>query len=486
MNSKLPQILLRLLPVLVLVILIASSCKKKTDDFDVSSSISFSDDTIMFDTVFTTIGSSTEFFMIYNHSDKPISISKVYLARGAGSNFRINVDGLSGVSFTDVEIEANDSLFAFVEVTVDPNGGTTPLLITDSIVFETNGHIQDIDLVAYGQDAYFIIANRNIQGLPPFRIVAGEGVDTTWDNTKPIVVYGYAVVDSTAILRIEKGTKIYFHSNSGLWTYIGGTLYVNGKKDEPVIFQGDRLESSYKNTPGQWDRVWLNESPNTHEINYAILRNGFIGFQTEPLGANNWNCKVNINNSIVENMSGAGILSRTSIINGENLLITNCQQYALALTMGGKYSFIHSTIANYWNYSIRKSPSVYINNYYKDGNNVVYPFDLLGADFTNCIVYGDLDNEFLLDSITSGAFNFYVDHCLIKTESSTIQTSLWNSILKNIDPQFFDYQGKDFHLSSTSPALGFGKPTSVLLDIEGESRDPSTPTLGAYEIPGTN
>lgn len=463
-----------------ILFLISAGCKKTETDYDNKSNLSFSADTIAFDTVFTTIGSSTEYFMIYNNSDKPILISKVYLAEGSSSNFRINIDGLSGFSLTDIEILPNDSLFAFVEVTVDPNGGNTPLLITDSIVFETNGIIQDIDLVAYGQDAFFIIANINIQGLPPYKIVAGEGVDTTWDNTKPIVIYGYAVVDSAAILRISKGTKIYFHKNSGLWSYIGGTLYVNGTKDEPVVFQGDRLDNYYKDVAGQWDRIWLNESPNQHQINYAIIKNGFIGIQSEPLGSNSWNCNLKLENSIIQNMSGAGLLSRTAIITSANLIVSSCQQYAIALTMGGLYSFTHATIGNYWSNTVRKSSSVYVNNYYKDGNNIIYPFDLLGADFTNCIIYGNLENEFLVDSVSNADFNFNVFNCFVKTNINT-NTSQWVSIYKNIDPQFVDYQVYDFHPKVTSPVFTTGKPTSVLFDIEGENRSSTTPTPGAYE-----
>lgn len=486
MNSKiLFKGLYKYFFLLLLSVAIFAGCKKNSTDFDTSSSLYFSTDTITFDTVFTTIGSSTEYFMIYNQSNKPVNISKIYLAGGAGSNFRINIDGLTGSYLQDLEIEPNDSLFAFVEVTVDPNGLNTPLLITDSLIFETNGHVQDIDLVAYGQDAYFIIADHHVNGLPPYKIVAGEGVDTTWDNAKPIVVYGYAIIDSTATLRITKGTNIYFHSNSGLWSYIGGNLIVTGTKDEPVIFQGDRLEAVYQNIPGQWDRIWINESSKIHKIDYAIIRNGFIGIQSEILGGSGLNCQIQIQNTKIENMSGAGILSRTSIIDGYNLLISNCQQYAAALTMGGLYQFIHSTFANYWSGSVRQTPAVYLNNYFMDGKNVVYPFALVQADFVNCIIYGNLENEFLPDSVQGAAFEFHIRNSFIKTNINTQSTSRFSSVFKNTDPLFIDYYNNDYHLDAASSAFSKGKPTSVLFDLDGEARDALTPTPGAYEKQGS-
>jgi len=476
--------LLHIIPAVVLALVISfwlSSCHKNDIGFDTNAQLVFSTDTITFDTVFTTIGSSTEYFMIRNTSNKPVNISKIYLAGGQSSNFRINIDGLSGVSFTDMELPANDSLYAFVEVTVDPNGGNTPLLITDSIVFETNGHIQDIDLVAFGQDAYFILANRHIQGLPPFNIVAGEGVDTTWTNAKPIVVYGFAVVDSTAILRIQEGTKIYFHNNSGLWVYKGGCLKVTGTKDNPVVFQGDRTESYYADVPGQWDRIWLNEGSIDNEINHAIIRNAFIGLQTEILQQDMGN-KLILQNTLIENISGAGLLSRYYTIDAENVVIANCQQYNLALTMGGNYSFKHSTLVNYWSYSVRQTPTLYFNNYFKDGNEVVYPFDLAKADFVNCIIYGNGDDEILADSSKSGGnFNYLFDHCLVKTTLAVSNPNHWQFIYRNQDPLFVDKYENDYHILTGSPAIGKGLGGVVPIDIEGITRDMNTPNLGAYE-----
>jgi hypothetical protein len=467
-----------------LFVLFATSCNKDDSYIETAVDLRFSTDTILFDTVFTTIGSSTQQLIVTNPEDDNLRISRIRLAGGAASNFRINVDGQSGTDFRDVEIAPRDSIYIFVEVTVDPNNSNNPMIVTDSIVFETNGNLQDVDLIAYGRDAYFIVADKSIGNLH-YKIVAREGKDTTWTKDKPIVIYGYAVVDSTAWLKIEAGTEIYFHNNSGLWIYKGGRLTVNGTLNEPVIFQGDRPEEYYEDLPGQWDRIWINESDVQSSINYAIIRNGFIGLQTEILQDVMAVNKLELKNTIIENMSGAGILSRYYSIDAENVVITNCQQYCAALTMGGSYEFRHSTFGNYWSYSTRKTPSLYFNNFYQDPNTLkIYPFDLVQANFRNCIIYGNLDEEVIPDNSSQGGqFKFMFDHVLLKTQQNTSDPNHWSAVTKNQDPLFEDTDKNDLHLKSTSAAADKGKANvPPPLDLDGNQRNTNSPDLGAYEI----
>ncbi len=467
---------------LFIVLFTTSSCKKAEQFAEGNVNLKFSTDTILFDTLFTTIGSSTYTLIVSNMEDEKVNISQLYLGGGAQSNYRMNVDGISAYKLNNIEIPAHDSIYIFVEVSIDPNSGTGPMLVTDSIVFETNGNIQDVNLIAYGIDAYFILPNRHISGLPPFNIVAGENTDTVWTNDKPIVIYGYAVVDSTANLTIEEGTKIYFHNNSGLWIYKGGSLKVLGTKNSPVIFEGDRPEKYYEDIPGQWDRIWINEGSIDNEINYAIIKNGFIGIQAEILQQDMGN-KLKIKNTIIENMSGVGILSRAQNIDAENLLIANCKQYNLALTMGGDYEFRQCTFANYWSYSIRKTPILYINNYYKDANDHILPFNLNKANFYNCIIYGNNEEEIVLDNNSQGGiFNFLIDHALIKSTINTSNNSLWLGIIKNQTPDFKDISNNNYHLGDNSAAIESGK-AGILpnKDIDGISRDAIHPDLGVYE-----
>lgn len=463
----------------IMLVIVMANCKKSEDFTDSPVSLKFSTDSVLFDTVFTTVGSSTQWLKVYNPTSKDVKINSIRLAGGENSFFRINIDGSPATSLNNIELMAKDSIFIFVEVTVDPNNSNNPLIVVDSILFNTNGKMQDIKLAAWGQDAHFIVADTHIEGLPDYKIVAGEGETTTWTNDKPYVVYGYAVVDSTGILNINQGVQVHFHDGSGLWVYKGGALKVNGTQEAPVVFQGDRLENYYKDVPGQWDRIWLNEGSINNEIHYAIIKNGFIGIQAETLQENMGNGLI-IDNTIIQNMSGAGILARTYAIDATNMVIADCKQYLAALTMGGSYTFRHSTFANYWDHSIRQEPSIFINNYFVY-EQVAYPIDLVNAYFGNCIMYGSNSSEVMLDKNNDAVFNPLFENCLVKSDTGL--GNAFRNCIKNEDPLFVDTDKEDYSLQENSPAIDAGKDSIANLfqyDINGNMRYPE-PDLGAYE-----
>ena len=466
-----------------LFILFLFSCKKDEDIITGSfDNVSFSTDTVMFDTVFTTVGSITKQLKIYNNNDSKIKIDNISIKNGQSSLYRMNVDGIASTSVNDVEIGANDSLFIFVKVTVDPNDDNSPFVVDDRILFRTNGSEADVDLVAWGQNANYIIADTYVQGLPPYKIVAHEFSDTTWTNEKPFLIYGYAVVDSNATLRIQAGTQIHFHNNAGLWIYKGGSLKVNGTLEEKVVFQGDRLDMAYRDVPGQWDRIWINEGSVDNEINYAVIRNGFIGIQAETLQEYMGN-QLTISNTVIENMTGMGIFSRYYVIEASNVVVNNCEAYGVALTLGGYYDFKQCTFANYWSQSIRQNPNLYMNNYYLDTNDVPQAFDMY-AYFNNSIIYGRNDEEIGMESDEGAVFDYYFDHVLLKTEMDIADPDHFASCFKNEDPLFVNPDNFNYELDTLSPAIDKGSveiAQQVPLDLNGINRTES-PDLGAYEF----
>jgi hypothetical protein len=475
---------------LALTAIIAGACRKdhKIDD-NPSLKLSFSTDSIIFDTVFTTVGSITRYLTVYNTHDKALNISSIRLLGGEGSNYRINVDGQPAVQENDVEIAGKDSLFVFVRVTIDPTSGTTPFVVSDRIAFLTNGNEQDIVLAAWGQDAHYIIADKTLGNLK-YKIVAAEDSAVTWPADKPYLVYGYAVVDSTGSLTIEAGARIHFHNQSGLWVYKGGNLKVNGTAEAPVYFQQDRLEPYFRDLPGQWDRIWLNEGSVNNEINHAVIRNGFIGLQAETLQEPMGN-QLLLTNTIIENMSGIGILGRYYAITGINNVVANCGQLGLLL-QGGLYDFRHCTFANYFKDGVRQEPNLAATNYYLDPNEVLYVYGL-DAYFGNSIIYGNRTEEILLDSADEGTMNYVFDHCLLKTERSIADQALFPGSIRNEDPTFVDPDHNNMALDSLSTGIDLGAvevitsspyPTVIDKDILGVSRS-ATPDLGAYEyVPG--
>ena len=469
--------------ILISISAVFFSCRKDMIITDPSATISFSSDTIIFDTVFTTIGSSTKWLKVYNNHKRSIVISSISLAGEPSSNFRINVDGVPANTVRDLEIKSGDSLFIFIEVTVDPNGLNSPLVITDSIIFSTNGNIQDVDLVAWGQDAYFY----------PSTLFEGNVV---LPNDKPNVFYGYSFVDTASVLTIPAGTMVNFHKYSGLAVLKNASLKIFGNKDNPVTLQGDRLEYAYKDIPGQWGHpvlggIWLTATSKDNIINYAIIKNGNIGVQVDSMS--NANPTLRMSNSIITNMSGVALLCQGADVVATNSVFSNCGQYVAAFVIGGRsYRFVHCTFANYWSYGSRKNPLFLLNNYYTDINDIVHVRDLDDAYFGNCIIYGSSDEELGIDYKTGANFNYLFENCLLRTELTTSSGNFIN-IVKNpmVDtldgqphnPVFNDTDNDDYHLYSQSAAIDKGSASvmdTLTQDIEGFTRI-LPPDLGAYE-----
>jgi len=465
------------------------SCRKEDQIIDSSSAqVRFSTDSISFDTVFTTIGSVTKNFTIHNPYKESIKISSIRLGKGGNSQFRINIDGLPGAQ-TDIIIPPKDSIYGFVEVTVDPNNELNPFFIEDDIQFFTNGNVKSLKLLAYGQNAIYYTPTTYLQGLPPYSIIAEENQIVTWTKDKPYVIYGYAVADSGATLNIEAGTRVYFHNNGGLWIYQGANIQVNGTQSEPVLFRGDRLERDYDDIPGQWDRIWINEGSVNNNINYAIIENSFIGIQAEiypftksPAVSNN---KLNIKNTIIRNASGFGLLGTLYQIDAENILVENCGEYNVAITGAGTYNFKHCTFANYWKDSKRETPLFYgqSSHSYAIGTLVGEP----AISVFNSIIHGSLDNEWDFGNNDSTSVNFSFKNSVIKTDKTIGNDARYSNMVVNPTDPIFENEGdKDYHLKSNSPAINIGDGTignQVPLDLDGESRNTdAAPDAGCYEF----
>ncbi|HRF23101.1 MAG TPA: hypothetical protein PLR98_03030, partial [Chitinophagaceae bacterium] len=78
--------------------------------------VRISADTLKYDTVFVTAGSVYQKFSIVNENNQKLRLTSIKLMGGSASAYKINVDGVSGVSFNNIELDANDSLYVFVQV----------------------------------------------------------------------------------------------------------------------------------------------------------------------------------------------------------------------------------------------------------------------------------------------------------------------------------------------------------------------------------
>jgi hypothetical protein len=440
----------------------------------------FSTDTVMFDTIFTTIGSTTQNFRVYNPYNENILISRIRLSGGEFSNFRLNINGETVNEAFEIEIPARDSIYIFVEVTIDPNGQNLPMVVQDSIEFVTNSNVQDINLVAYGQD---------------FELVKSQTIETTtWTSQKPYLIYDYAYVDSLSTLTIEPGTRIHFHKGAGL--YVKGTIEVNGTQPEPVLFLADRLEDSYEDIPDQWNGIILFSGSHGNVFNYATIKNANIGLQVGNI-ENEGFASVNLANTLIENMAYAGLFALKSKIHAYNTVIANCGFYAAALLVGGSYEFYHTTIANYWGgYSSRprSTSSLVISNALiieqGDGSEIKYTGDLVNAVFGNSIIFGNNNVEIELGNDPASEFNYLFDHCIVQMPDSfnISDKNRYKSVWKGSDynPLFVDpFEDYNYALDTLSPAKDVGSDEYAKmfpLDFLNKDRTADEgPDLGAFE-----
>jgi len=506
------------------ILLFWSSCR---NDFEFSPSkgtLEFAKDTVYLDTIFTNIGSSTYNLKIYNRSDDDIVIPTIQLENGVGSFYRMNVDGSTGLEgaqegkfFEDVELLANDSLFIFIETTIDIetlSTSDTQFIYTDRILFDSGNTQQDVELVTLVKDAVFIYPNRdettgiietltfdvNGDGTSDETTLQGRFLrddELTFTNEKPYVIYGYAAVDADKTLTMEAGTRVHFHTDSGIIVTNNGTLNINGAMstdqevlENEVILEGDRLEPLFTDIPGQWGTVWLFNGSANNTINYATIKNATLGILSEGNQAPT-NDKLTITNSQIYNTSSFGILGRATSINAENLVINNCGQSAFAGTLGGKYNFTHCTIANYWNSSFRQFPALLLNDYTEDADGMTITNDLTEANFNNCIIYGNDNPELFLDDRGS-VFSYKFTNCLIRFSDDNLagtgnymfeDPTFYDSIIFNEDPDFEDGFENLMRIGEDSGANGIGSvsfATQVPFDILNISRTAS-PDAGAFQ-----
>ncbi|WP_026777062.1 hypothetical protein [Polaribacter sp. Hel_I_88] len=486
------------------VLISMSSCRKDFSTIPNFGSLEFSKDTVFLDTVFTNIGSATYNLKVYNRGNKAITIPKIVLENGTNSNYRLNVDGIPGKDFNDIDILGKDSIFIFVETTIDVANITDPLY-TDRILFDTGSNQQDVDLVTLVQDANFIFPDRNpismkIDSLTfdgqPTTIKGRFLTDTelTITNSKPTVIYGYAAVPSNKTLTIEAGSKIYFHSNSGIIVDDKATLKVNGTLAEKVTFEGDRLENRFSQTPGQWGTIWMRAGSKDNEVHHAQIRNGIIGILIDSIGSAS-TPTLKLQNTEIYNHSNFGILARETNIEGHNVVIGSAGQASLAATIGGTYNFTHSTFANFWNNGIRQLPAVLVNNFFvyndANGQEITETRPLNAANFTNCIFDGNNNIEFILDKVEGSLFNYSISNCIIaftdsnnsfagNVEMDIVNNNNYQNIIINGFADFRNSRNSDFIIGQNSDAINNAKSTLFNVDILGVDRS-TNPDIGAYQ-----
>lgn len=454
--------------------LILISCNRDEITFDSPSQLlRFSKDTVFCDTVYSQARSETYDVKIYNNEDKDIQIPRIYLGNGAASLYRINVDGKPGTDFSNVTLRKKDSLYIFVEIA--PIANAPEAIAEDQIKIESPAGNQHITLFSVVQDAeYFIQTNTNPNVLAN---------NTTWTNDKVKVIFGDLSLADGKTLNIEKGTKIYFHKNSGMTIGKNSILNVNGDLGAEVTFRGDRSDTKYDTIPVNWNSInFLDEAK--LNMNYAKVFGGTSGLEFN-------NGTANIKNSIIHTFQDFGIYAVNSNITAENLVMNNCGQADFGIFKGGIYNLTHSTLAAFENFDSSSLPflSIFATNEYQNAAGGTEN-GALTLSIKNSILYGQSDNAMVLKPISGQSFTYTILNSLLKYNSSSAgfnfdtNGNIINSI-KNENPLFKNYytQKLNLRVKTDSPVRGKGNPTaaaSVPLDIQKNSRT-TNPTLGAYQ-----
>lgn len=428
-------------------------------------------DTLVFDTVFSTVGSTTRSFKLLNTSGGNIKIGEIFLAGrkfSGTSPYRLNINGQPTNSLKDFEVEDGDSIYVFAEVTIDPTTGAMPFVVRDSVGYSTGKGTKYVLLEAYGQNANILFGR-------PYNIITK---DTTWTADLPILLATLAYVPPGVKLTILPGARIYSARYSGI--FIEGEIDVRGGCDtaDRVLMRGDRLGAYYKDLPGGWQGVRLLPG-GSGTITGADILNAEYGIRADSLPKAGLTYNVEVNRCKLFNHRVVGLWGFSASIAATNTLVYDCGQFTFLAQGGGQFAMKNCTFAN-TNTQGRfghSDPGFGFSNKPYISSGIRYQFPV-NATLENCIVTGDLEEEIGLEDTSGVAFSVTATNCLLKTERSAFNG---NGNLINTDPNFKSVTNQRFELLSTSAALGKGTNNGVNDDLRCRPR-PSPPSIGAFEV----
>lgn len=454
--------------------LVFLSCRKNDIYTTNPVTLKFSTDTIFFDTIFSRLDtfstgiprSITLQVRVTNPGNEAVK-TNISVEGNTFGMFKLNVDGRSGTNFNDIDILPNDSIYIFVQAYINKGNTNLPFIVTDKLLFNTNGNIQDVKLVAWAQDAHYY---KN-------QVLDCSSGTLFWGADKPHVVYDSILIPKGCTLTIDAGAKVHSFINSAI--LVQGTLIVNGTADNPVVFEGSRLDDDYKELAGQWIGIRFLPGSVGNKITGAVIKNGYIGIEVDSLPANS-SPNLEIEQCRIFDMSAVGLLSYSASVNATNNLIFNCGLFTFVGELGGVYHLKHNTFVMSAFTAGRKDPGFYLSNTpYKDINGNIYKIPL-AYKLENNIVTGPVDDEIFVNISADGlpVLIKTVDNNLLKSTNGSYNNS--GNIL-NRDPLFKDVLKNDYDLSGNSVCKNAGKNIGVFKDLKNRNRNTLSPSIGAFE-----
>ncbi len=479
-ESKMNKISLIILSLLATIFVVSSCADDDSYTTSPKNTLSFSEDTIRLDTTFSTIGTPTHSFWVYNRSGDGIRCANIKLEKGNQTGYRVNVDGTylgptEGYQVFNVEIPNKDSIRVFVELT-SPLGITDePRMIEDNIVFSLESGVeQRVKLETVAWNATILRGGLQVER------------DTTIASEKPVVIYKGITVAEGATLTIAPATTLYFHADAGI--EVAGRLLCNGEAGKEVVLRGDRIDHMFDYLPydrvtGQWRGIHLLEKSYGNRITFTDIHSTFDGIVADS--ADVTKDKLILESSTIHNCQGYGLIAHNCRVTVNNCQLTNTLGDCIAI-FGGWALINNSTFAQFYPFDANRGVAMRFTS--TEG-------PLLSFICQNSIVTGYADDQLMGESEDSlVAFNYYFDHCLLRTPKIETDDSVFladviyenpeDTVIggaKNFVNIDIDNLVYDFHLKPTSLAVGTANPlTAADADRQGKKRK-ELPDMGAFE-----
>lgn len=460
--------LLRTFVILVSIIIV--SCGKEKF-YTGSTTLKFSNDTVWFDTIFTRQSgttyplSVTKIIWIKNDEKGTVKAS-FRLGGGKSSRYRINVDGIPGPEISQIEIPAKDSIFVFVQCSLEANGQNGPALVMDSLLSIVNNREQKVILGAYGWDAHYF---RSTQ-LP---------CNGVWDDkVKPYVIVDNVEVPAGCTFTIKQGVRVYNSARSSL--FVSGKLNVEGTAGERVLFTGDKPVFEARFLPNQWVGIHLLRGSSGSTIRFADIMNATIGIRVDSLPVND-PLNLTLENSKIMFCGQICLAGITARIQSTNCLFAQTGSYSFLGLLGGDYNFRHCTFAGYASFSSRQDGHFAITNTLRDGNGRIMQTADLKCEVYNSVIYGNIQEELTIDKGGAALFNTTFKGNFIRSKSRPFPSA---DNTYNIEPKFVNTLIHDFRPDTLSPLhnAGITLLPPVNNDLNGNART-GIPDIGCFERP---